>query len=213
MRDLPERHRSVRAVFDHSWQLLSTDEKHVLSRLSVFRGGFSRQAAEQVADASLAILSSLVIRSLLRRTPTGRYELHELIRQYAGSKLAENAERPDLVQEQHSFYYLGLLEEKHTKLYGREQKQILAELTVEMDNIRAAWNWAVAAEQFIPLYRASTTLWYLFELRNLFKEGEATFYQTAEVLRIKIGRFDEDTQSYRPTCHARPLRIFSFSPG
>src|SRR5512144_2670669 len=82
MRDVPERHRSMRAVFDHSWHMLSAEEKQILSQLSVFRGGFQREAAEQVAGSSLKILSSLVVRSLLRHTAIGRYELHELIRQF-----------------------------------------------------------------------------------------------------------------------------------
>jgi predicted ATPase len=116
MRDLPERHRSMRAVFDHSWQMLSTEEKRVLGRLSVFRGGFQRQAAEQVVGASLSVLSSLVIRSLLRRTAAGRYDLHELIRQYSASKLAEDPPELHAVQERHSVYYLGLLEEEGLKL-------------------------------------------------------------------------------------------------
>jgi predicted ATPase len=60
VRDLPERHRSMRVVFDYSWQMLSADEKLVLGKLSVFRGGFQRQAAEQVAGATLSILSTLV---------------------------------------------------------------------------------------------------------------------------------------------------------
>ena len=193
MRDLPERHRSMRAVFDRSWQTLSADEKHVLGRLSVFRGGFGRHAAEQVADASLAVLSSLVIRSLLRRTSTGRYDLHELVRQYAATKLAETPDDLNSVQERHSLYYLGLLEEQDAKLNGRDQKRALAELTREMDNIRTAWDWSIAAEKFIPLYRASTTLWYLFELRNWFKEGEVTFHKTADALQASMARSEAVT--------------------
>src|SRR5262249_21515481 len=84
-RDLPVRHRSVRAVFEQSWQALSAEEQQVLQRLSVFRGGFTREAAEQVASASLGMLSSLVAKSLLHRTAAGRYDLHELVRQYMGS--------------------------------------------------------------------------------------------------------------------------------
>src|SRR5206468_1151551 len=77
IRDLPERHRSIRAVFDHSWNLLTREERQVLQRLSVFRGGFTREAAEQVAGASLGVLSTLVAKSLVHRTADGRYDLHE----------------------------------------------------------------------------------------------------------------------------------------
>jgi len=93
MRDIPERHRSLRATFDHSWKLLSDHEREALSRLSVFQGGFDRTAAEKVACATLPLLASLVSKSLVRRTDNGRYDLHEVIRQYASSRLEEDQAR------------------------------------------------------------------------------------------------------------------------
>jgi len=83
MRDIPERHRSLRATFEHSWRLLSEAERDALCRLSVFHGWFDCLAAEIVAGASLPLLSSLVSKLLIRRTQDGRYDLHEVIRQYA----------------------------------------------------------------------------------------------------------------------------------
>ena len=192
VRDLPERHRSMRAVFDRSWQTLSDEEKQVLSRLSVFRGGFGRQAAENVVGASIPVLSSLVVRSLLRHSGTGRYDLHELIRQYAASKLAEDSHELRAAQERHSLYYLGLLQEKDARLKSPHQKQAVAELTNEIDNLRAAWDWSMADQKFISLYRVSFTLMYLFELRNWFKEGEATFRKTAEALRASLSGSGSD---------------------
>lgn len=187
MRDIPYRHRSMRAVFDHSWQALSDEEKQVLSRLSVFQGGFQRQAAEKVAKATLSGLSSLMTRSMLRRTATGRYDLHELIRQYSALKLEADALELKATQERHSLYYLGLLEEKDVWLRSQHQKETLAELSREMDNIRAAWNWSIRNQQFIPLYRASAALLYLYELRDWFlKEGDDTFFRTTEALRTYI---------------------------
>jgi predicted ATPase/DNA-binding SARP family transcriptional activator len=186
MRDVPERHRNMRAVFDRSWQMLSPEENQVLNQLSVFRGGFQREAAEQVAGSSLKILSSLVVRSLLRHTANGRYELHELIRQYAASKLETNPQELQAAQERHSHYYMSLLEKRGEALRSNHQKESLSELTIEMDNIRAAWQSSVAKQTWIPLHRASTTLWYFFELRNWFREGELTFWDTAEALRAFI---------------------------
>jgi transcriptional regulator with XRE-family HTH domain len=89
MRDLPERHRSLRATLDHSWKLLNPEERMILSRLSVFHGSFSREAAQAICGASLAVLSSLKNKTLLYRNEQGYYGLHEIIRQYAGLKLAE----------------------------------------------------------------------------------------------------------------------------
>ncbi len=87
-RDVPERHRSIRAVFDHSWSMLGGREAEVFQALSVFCGGFSGQAAQQVTGATLGDLRALVNRSLLHRSPSGRYDVHELLRQYAAEKLA-----------------------------------------------------------------------------------------------------------------------------
>jgi predicted ATPase/DNA-binding SARP family transcriptional activator len=88
-RDLPARHRSVRAVFETSWQRLDDAERHVFCQLSVFRGGFTRRAAEAVAGASLRVLVALADQSLLRYDPSGdRYQIHELLRQYGAGKIA-----------------------------------------------------------------------------------------------------------------------------
>ena len=78
-RDMPARHRSIRAVFDHSWQLLSESERAVLSKLSVFRGGFRREAATEVAEAELPLLAHLVDRSFVTVTEGGRYGQHPLV--------------------------------------------------------------------------------------------------------------------------------------
>ncbi|TLN07953.1 hypothetical protein FDZ74_12440, partial [bacterium] len=89
-RDVPESHRSLRAVFERSWGLLDDDERGLLRRISVFRGGFSREAAAAVAGASASMLARLVDHSLLRRAASGRFEIHELLRQYTAQKLAGN---------------------------------------------------------------------------------------------------------------------------
>ena len=92
LRDVPERHRSMRAVFDGSWARLDDHQRAVLARLSVFQGGFRREAAEAVAGAAPATLAALVDGSLLHLEPGGRYQLHELLRQYAEERLWERPE-------------------------------------------------------------------------------------------------------------------------
>ncbi|RPI29294.1 MAG: hypothetical protein EHM70_15855 [Chloroflexota bacterium] len=193
MRDLPERHRSMRAVFDHSWQMLTAEEQRVLRILSVFRGGFQRQAAEQVAGATLPVLSSLVIRSLLRRTGAGRYDLHELVRQYAATKLDEDPQELLAVRERHSLYFLGFLEEKGGGLLKSQQQQSLAELAGEIDNIRVAWEWASGNQKFQLLCQVSFTLCYLFTLRDWYKDGEIIFRRTVEALRANEPEGSDDS--------------------
>jgi len=185
-RDLPTRHRSMRAVFEHSWKLMTQEEQRVILLLSVFRGGFRREAAEQVAEATLAVLSALVTKSLVRRSATERYDLHELIRQFASSSLAKDPEELRTAQERHSLYYLGLLEEQGVKLQSHQQKEAVAKLTDDMDNIRVAWDWSIANHEFIRLYHLSPRLMHLFEVQNLSKEAEITFRKTADSLQASI---------------------------
>jgi tetratricopeptide (TPR) repeat protein len=200
-RDIPARHRSMRAVFDHSWKLLSEEEQKILMRLSAFHGGFKREAAEQVAEATLAVLSTLVTKSLIRRSGAGRYDLHELIRQFAASNLAKDPEEMRTAQERHSLYYLGLLEEQGIRLQSHQQKQAVAELTADMDNIRAAWDWSIANHGFIRLYQVSAGLMHLCEIRNWFKEAEITFRKTADSLRAGV-RGSELDAAHQVALHA-----------
>src|SRR5262249_28359223 len=88
-RNVEPRHRTMRAAFAPTWNLLSEDERGVFMKLSVFRGGFTREAAEQVAGASLRVLLALVDKSLLRVDANGRFDVQELLRQFAADKLNE----------------------------------------------------------------------------------------------------------------------------
>jgi tetratricopeptide (TPR) repeat protein len=171
MRDIPERHRSLKATFDHSWQLLSDVERDALSRLSVFRGGFDRTAAEQVAGASLSLLAALVSKSLIRRTDKGRYDLHEVIRQYALAHLDEDVSRRLETFDGHSEYYLHLASEYEKKLKSAAQQAAMRELNNELDNMRAAWGWGIKRDKFEPIGKAVRSFGWYFEVSGLIHDG------------------------------------------
>ena len=176
LRDMPERHRSMRAVFDYSWQMLSVDEQQVLCKLSVFRGGFQRQAAEQVAGASLSILSTLVNRTLLRRIAAGRYDLHELVRQYSAAQLATDPRAKTEVQGQHYAFYLALAEAAEQELKGRNQLEWLGRLEQDQDNLRVALEWALSNDGLTPdgdelSLKLSAALRWFWRMRGYFHEG------------------------------------------
>jgi len=178
LRDLPERHRSMRVVFDRSWQRLSAGERQVLARLSVFRGGFSRPAAEQVAGATLPILSALVNRTLVRRTAAGRYGLHELVRQYGAGHLAADAEAQAAAQERHYDYFLALAEAADRQLRGRKQLEWLGRLEEEHDNLRTALEWALHRDPAAPggeepTLRLAGALRWFWRMRGHFHEGRS----------------------------------------
>jgi predicted ATPase/transcriptional regulator with XRE-family HTH domain len=174
--DMPERHRSMRAVFDASWQRLSADGQQVLSRLSLFRGGFTRGAAQAVAGASVPLLAGLVRRSLLQyRRETDRYDLHELLRQYAAEKLALNTDVATAVGDQHCFYFCAALEKWGDDLKGPHQLEALAEMEMESDNLYAAWQWAVRRRHLAQLLQAADGLGLFYERHGRFTEGDAAF--------------------------------------
>jgi predicted ATPase len=183
LRNVPERHRSLRAVFDQSWNLLSETEQTVLKKLSVFRGGFQREAAEAVAGTLLPQLSSLVDKSLLLVTPSGRYQIHELTRQYAARKLRQTPGDYEGTRGLHSLIYLDFLRGQEAHLKGAHLKQARQAIAVEIDNIRAAWRWALERGQLLELKSAMNSLWYFYEVKGWIFEADDDFGQAVTSLR------------------------------
>jgi serine/threonine protein kinase/tetratricopeptide (TPR) repeat protein len=132
---LPDRQRSIRAVFDYSWGSMTSDEQNVFMRLSVFRGGFTRESAQAVAGANLRILMSLTNKSLIRRTAdNGRYEIHELLRQYSHEKLVEQG-LEDENRDKHSDYFVAFLS-NYSVVKLTEKANVT--IDTEFENIRIA---------------------------------------------------------------------------
>ncbi len=164
-RDVPARHRSMRAVFDRSWSLLSEAEQRVFCKLSVFQGGFTTEAARRVTGASLPVLASLIDKSLLRLDASGRCDIHDLLRQYAGERL-ETAGDGNKVRDAHMHYYVDVLHKCEADLKGRRQLEALNESDVDFENVRAAWNWAVLHRQFDTVATALEGIALHCELRD-----------------------------------------------
>lgn len=181
MRDLPPRHRSLRVVFDQSWSLLSPAEQRGLCQAAIFCGGFRREAAAPVAGLSLTLLATLVHKFLLRHGAEGRYDLHEVVRQYAALRLQENAQEEQLVRERHALYYLDQVQAFADALHSGRQQAALAAITADMGNIRLALTWALANAQVHQVQRVAGALRYYYDLRSTFPEAEATFRQAAEL--------------------------------
>lgn len=144
MRDVPERHRSLRAAFDPSWSLARPAEREVFTRLTVFRGGFTRDAAQQVAGATLELLASLVGKSIVRHDPeTGRFEIHELLRQYGAEKLDADPAASRAAHDVHAGYYADLMESRWDHLRDSRQLAALEEIDADIENIRTAWRYSI----------------------------------------------------------------------
>jgi tetratricopeptide (TPR) repeat protein len=173
-RDVPERHRSMRAVLDHSWSVLTGDERRVLRRLAVFRGGFQRDAAAQVAGASLEQLAALVDKALLRSNAHAasprRYDMHELIRQYLLEQLAVAGERGQ-IHDQHLRYILELAEQAAPHFMGADEARWMHRLEAEHANLRAALEWALHRGEAEPAGRICAAIWRFWHTRGYLEEG------------------------------------------
>ncbi len=165
LRDIATRQRSIKTVFDQAWTRLDAAEQAIFMSLCIFRGGFTRQAAQSVTHAPLATLNSLVSKALLRRdAASGRYEIHELLRQYGEAKLALD-DQFEQNREAHARYYLELVHHLSGDLLSPGQKLVADEIEADFENIQAAWNHAVQMKQYTLLDSAVEGLEYFSHVR------------------------------------------------
>ncbi len=170
LRNVPERHRSLLAVFEQSWNQLLPAEQGVLMRLSVFRGGIDLEAAEQIAGATPVLLARLADKSLIRLNAVGRYELHELLRQYTADKLLAAGEVNPAAQR-HAEYFLKLAEGADAHAFGREQIAWFDRLEVEFDNLRTALLSSLQRGNAEIGLRIAAALGWFFSERTHWNEG------------------------------------------
>jgi len=169
--DLPLRQRSMRAVFDTSWHLLTAIEQHVFQQLAVFRGSFARSAAQAVTGATLPVLNALVHKCFLQRTANDRYQLHELLCQFAQEQLAHAPALSHSVHQAHAQHYGALLAAQSTAPGEGEVIRTLQTIKAEYDNLRVAW-FTLSTEQAIaPLDRALNALYLFYDTESWYIEG------------------------------------------
>ncbi|MCP4415327.1 MAG: tetratricopeptide repeat protein [Chloroflexi bacterium] len=183
MRGIPERHRSMRAVFEYSWQLLDHQESALFMALSMFRGGFRREAAEQIAGASLKTLSALVDKSMVAVQENGRYQLHELQRQYGAEHLEKEPDMETAVHDRHCDYYMAFMDRPFGDFYGYGGKETLQEIDADIDNVQAAWNWAVENGRFQAMHRCVVGLYHYSFLRSWHAGVKNAFHDGLNALR------------------------------
>ena len=185
LRDVPARQRSLRAVFEPSWRMLSPVEQNVFMRLSVFRGGLTRPMAESVAGAGAAVLASLLDKSFLRHEADGRYTLHEVLRQYGAAKLAADSQAHRATHDKHSEVLAHWLAPRADQLKSSQQLGALREISLELDNLHAAWQWAVENMQHSNMALCVDALFQYHVLRGLYQAGQATFSDAIAALETR----------------------------
>jgi predicted ATPase/DNA-binding SARP family transcriptional activator len=183
LRDLPPRQRSMRVIFDYTWASLNAEEQHTLAQLAVFRGGFTLAAAVEVAAASPLILLGLVDKSLPHYDEqTGRYHLHELLRQFALEKASAGPAIHASASQSHSRYYLNLLQTEGQHLYTTQFQAALELIKADLDNVRQAWLWAAGSQQDDLLTANLGHLARFYESSGLLEEAVAVLRQTLTLL-------------------------------
>lgn len=183
--DMPERHQSLRAVFTYSWNLLSPPEQEALRRLALFQAPFTREAANEVAGASLPLLASLIDKSLLQRDAVAmggtRYELLQVLREFAADQLEVAGETAD-VARRYVAYYLGWLGRHAAALRGADQRAVLTTIVADIEHIRAAWDWAIEQQAVAALVVAAPSLFHVYDMRSWFGEGATMFGRARRML-------------------------------
>lgn len=180
-RDIPDRHRSLRDLFDHTWQHLTAQEQHTFMSLSVFRGGFTREAAEEVAQTTVPRLAALVNKSLLHcDRVTGRFSIHELLRQDMAGRMNARPAMQNDVFGRHAAYYADFLRQLEAQVRGMGEPP--QTVLTERANLRAAWDWAVAQHDLDVIRRAMQPLFWLHLWLEEQAAGRVVFGQAVAAL-------------------------------
>ena len=190
-RDADPRQQTLRATIEWSHDLLTDDEKQLFARLAVFAGGCTLDAAEDVCDADLDLLQSLVDKSLLRHTGD-RFWMLETIREFAVERLQQLADAGEIF-ERHAQWYLGLAKSAQGELRGAAAEEWLGRLDADLENLRRAIGWARDHDARLEVELVGAT-WYFLSVRGLFREAlnylvhaletaRSTSFDHAELLR------------------------------
>ncbi len=182
--DVPERHRGIRATFDRSWALLTEEQRQVLARLSVFSGGFRREAAEAVTGATLQLLSAFVDKSLVRPDAFGRYRIHELLRQYLNERLEECPEHLVTTADRHCSWHAEFVEAR--QLGGWAGSKEAGKIEEEFGNIQKAWDWAVENLRLSYVKRMVAPLFAFYKARGWYVAAEDALGVAAQRVRAAI---------------------------
>jgi predicted ATPase/DNA-binding SARP family transcriptional activator len=176
------RHRSIRVVLEESWRLLAADEAAVFDRLAVFRGGFRPEAGMAVTGASAATLAGLVDRALIQLDGRGRFQIHELLHQFAAEKLAQAEEARTATHALHSRFYLDLLNRQYQALNSPDSLAAIESVRADFENIVAAWQWALGCADYEALDQVVVTLFEFCTIQGRLEDGVVLLEQLAGAL-------------------------------
>jgi predicted ATPase/DNA-binding SARP family transcriptional activator len=190
--DVPPRHRSLRAAFDHTWKLLSEEDRRTIGKLSIFRAGFSSEAGDKLCNATPTMLASYVDKSILISQTVGRHLMPETLRTYVIQILETDPREYDLLSQAHCEYYLNYLISSLPKFASPNGAAAIKGLWPDAANIRLALNWAIDQHQWTLFYHSIDPLMTFFELQGRFREGLENAQKLQERFVNLIGKQQPD---------------------
>ncbi len=188
--DLPPRQRSVEAILQTAWQLLTPYEAQILARCALFQGGFTVDAAQAVTDAAPADLELLLYKSLLQRAVvagTERYRMHELVRQFATEQLAKDPVAVQQIREYHAVYYLTLI--AGWQPVDEAERAFRIVVQPEIENVETAWRWALVSDQLVLLPGAIEGMVEFYEMTGSFYAAETLLKRSISQVRARLAGF------------------------
>ena len=183
-RNIPARHRTLRAVFDTSWKLLTEQETAVVRKLSIFRGPFTMQAARAVVGEDAFLLSSLVDKSFLQvneHTSHFIYDMHQMLRQYAAERLAELPQDFNLAAIAHAEFHADFIQQRISAIKGGGPKQVFDEIAELIDEFRAAWDWCLTENHLEHIEKSLEGVFYFYWVKGWLNEGSAWAQRVAKI--------------------------------
>lgn len=180
----PERQRSIYAAIDDAWQLLTPMEQTNFAQLTVFSSGFTLEVAQAVVEITQGQLIELVRHLFLQfDSSTGRYHIHELLRQYGAEKLAADNELSAAVRQRHAAYFCGWIGAIHLQLKGPKAQEILKTIFIDLDNVKQAWHQAAHQQNIEWLNQAMEGINVFYLNRHRYQEGAELCKITLQLLK------------------------------
>lgn len=169
--DLPERQRSLLAVFETFWKQLSEDEQRVIANLSALQGIITLDSAKYITGASPFFLSNLVSRGYLYRVEPSGYRAHSIYRQFSAGKLMQNKQNWERTHHRHQEYFYSFLSTRSIILRDTPDRKVLDEIELDINNIRAALEYTIFLGDEEKSLNFCEMLMPFWKIRGYFEEG------------------------------------------
>ncbi len=178
--DVPERHRSMRVVFEHTWGMLSEEERRAFRQLCVFQEMFTAEAARDVARASLTLLAQLAHKSLLSVSERGHYTIHPLLRRFGRERLEDRPQEQQEVWQRYVAYVLHVLQQQGQRLRSPGQRAALQAIADLLPDVRVVWRWLSQQRDMGGIVQMIDPLRLFYEIRARWEEAHDLFGEAAQ---------------------------------